>query len=50
MRWNEEEKVGCRCVVDGVVVVGVDGVDGVVVIGVFVLGLLAVSSLIRSCG
>jgi hypothetical protein len=36
--------------VDGVVIVGVDGVDGVVVVGVFVLGLLAVASLIRSCG
>ncbi len=49
MRWNEEEEVGRRCVVDGVVIVGVDGVDGVVV-GVFVLGLLANASLIRSCG
>jgi hypothetical protein len=29
MRWNEEEEVGRRCVVDGVVIVGVDGVDGV---------------------
>ncbi len=28
MRWNEEEEVGRRrCVVDGVVIVGVDGVD-----------------------
>ena len=50
MRWNEEEEVGRRCVVDGVVIVGVDGVDGIVVVGVFVLGLLAVASLIRSCG
>ena len=33
MRWNEEEEVGRRCVVDGVVIVGVDGVDGVVVVG-----------------
>jgi len=33
--------VGRRCVVDGVVTVGV---DGVVVVGVFVLGLLAVAS------
>jgi len=40
MRWNEEEEVGRCCVVDGVVVVGVDGVDGVVLVGVFVLGLL----------
>ena len=48
MRWNEEEEVGRRCVVDGVVIVGVDGVDGVVVVGVFVLGLLAITSLIRS--
>ena len=39
-----------RCVVDGVFIVGVDGVDGVVVVGVFVFGLLAVASLIRSCG
>ena len=46
MRWNEEEEVGRRCVVDGVVIVGVDGVDGIVVVGVFVLGLLAVASLI----
>ena len=32
MKWNEEEEVGRRCVVDGVVIVGVDGVDGVVVV------------------
>ncbi len=38
--------MGRRCVVDGVVIVGVDGVDGIVVVGVFVLGLLAVASLI----
>ena len=50
MRWNEEEEGSRRCVVDGVVIVGVDGVDGVVVFGVFVLGLLAVASLSRSCG
>ena len=50
MRWNEEEEVGPRCVVDGVVIVCVDGVDGAVVVGVFVLGLLAIASLIRSCG
>ncbi len=50
MRWNEEEEVSSRCVVDGVVIVCVDGVDGVVVFGVFVLGLLAVASLSRSCG
>jgi hypothetical protein len=49
MRWNEEEEGSRRCVVDGVVIVGVDGVDGVVVLGVFVLGLLAVASLSRSC-
>ena len=48
MRWNEEEEVSRRCVVDGVVIVSVDGVDGVVVVGVFVLGLLAITSLIRS--
>ena len=41
MRWNEEEEVGRRrCVVDGVVIVGVDGVDGVVVVGVFSLASL----------
>ena len=50
MRWNEEEEGSRRCVVDGVVIVVVDGVDGVVVFGVFVLGLLAVASLSRSCG
>ena len=50
MRWNEEEEVDRRCVVDVVVIVGVDGVDGVVVVGVFVLGLLAIASLIMSCG
>ena len=42
MRWNEEEEVGRRCVVDGVVIVGVDGVDGVVVVGVFVFVLRVV--------
>ena len=50
MRWNKEEEGSRRCVVDGVVIVVVDGVDGVVVFGVFVLGLLAVASLSRSCG
>ena len=50
MRWNKEEEGNSRCVVDGVVIVGVGGVDGVVVFGVFVLGLLAVASLNRSCG
>ena len=40
MRWNEEEDVGRRYVVHGVVLVGVDGVGGVVVVGVCVLGLL----------
>ena len=50
MRWNEEEEVSSRCVVDGVVIVGVDGVGGVVVVGVCVLGLLTIASLIRSCG
>ena len=50
MKWNEEEEVGRRCVVDGVVIVGVDGVGGVVVVGVCVLGLLTIASLIRSCG
>jgi hypothetical protein len=45
--WAE---VGRRCVVDGVVIVGVDGVNRVVVVGVFALGLLVVASLIRSCG
>jgi hypothetical protein len=49
MRWNEEEEVGSRCVVDGVVIVSVDGVNGVVIVSVFVLGLLAVASLSRSC-
>ena len=49
MRWNEEEEVGRRYVVHGVVLVGVDGVGGVVVVGVCVLGLLAIASLIRSC-
>jgi len=44
MRWNKEEEGSRRCVVDGVVIVVVDGVDGVVVFGVFVLGLLAVAS------
>ena len=44
MRWNEEEEVGSRCAVDGVVIVSVDGVDGVVIVSVFVLGLLAVAS------
>jgi hypothetical protein len=39
MKWNEEEEVGRRCVVDGVVIVGVDGVDGV---------LLSVSSSLAS--
>ena len=32
MRWNEEEEGSRRCVVDGVVIVGVDGVDVEVVI------------------
>ena len=40
MRWNEGDEVGCRCVIDGVVIVGVDGVDGVVVVGVFSLASL----------
>ena len=50
MRWNEGEEGSSSCVVDGVVIVCVDGVDGVVVFSVFVLGLLAHGSLVRSCG
>ena len=32
MRWNKEEEGSRRCVVDGVVIVGVDGIDVEVVI------------------
>ena len=42
MRWNEEEEVGRRCVVDGVVVVGVNGV--------VVAGIVTALDVLRSCG
>ncbi len=32
MRWNKEEEGSRRCVVNGVVIVGIDGVDVEVVI------------------
>ena len=41
MRWNEEERVGRLCIVDGVVVVGVNGV--------VVVSVVTELDVLRSC-
>ena len=45
MRWNKEEEGSSCCVVDGVVIVVVDGVNGVVV-----AGIVTALDVLRSCG